>query len=54
MPLNIPFVFVWCYAIATFAHRVSAAYFVGGEPLLGVIFSDIEQLDLGLVDISPY
>jgi hypothetical protein len=31
LPLNIPFVFVWCYTVATFAHRVLTAYFVGGE-----------------------
>jgi hypothetical protein len=29
LPLNFPFLFVWCYTVATFAHRVSAAYFVG-------------------------
>jgi hypothetical protein len=32
LPLNIPFVFVWCYIIATFAHQVLASYFLGGEP----------------------
>jgi hypothetical protein len=33
LPLNISFVFVWCYTIATVAHRVLVAYyFVGGEP----------------------
>jgi hypothetical protein len=35
LPLNIPFVYVWCYTVAAFAHRVSAAYFVGGEAVLG-------------------
>jgi hypothetical protein len=34
LPLNIPFVFVWCYTVATFAHWVSASYFVGGEVAL--------------------
>jgi hypothetical protein len=31
LPLNNPLVFVWCYTVATFAHQVSAAYFLGGE-----------------------
>jgi hypothetical protein len=45
-PLNIPFVFVQCYTIAAFAHRVSAAYFVAGEANMVSMLTNVIRLEI--------